>query len=490
MENLFTTPAVSYEDTVRVLYTAGYEGLLLPAYIPGTTYMRDGVEQTADGKHTFALGVTGKRARPITSEDIKAWVGRERGRRTLFNTLIKCGPIPGRPGFELAFLDVDGAAGHASDVDGVESLAAFAERRGLTPLPLDTLVRNTNRPADSREGHYGFIVPSGRTWSTPAGVDFIGAGIRTIVAPGGLHKSGRRYRSYRGDTPCGWPRITEWPDMPAEWVEALSRPEGERRSGVSGEWRPSTVQEGQCAIVRLTVRRYAQDPRDGRSSRHEGMVATMAHLAYLAAEGHVGADAAAREIVDAFVAVTGDESRRAEAERAARDAWADHGGSSAVDPCIEYVKRKREERVFGLFGLGDAPKPAMEPKPAVSPVSAFAWAEPESAVTPEPHGIPEEVVDAWGYRGAYIVKDGYACDFTDATWAIIDSWLDLLEEARGRQAKNIGAEVALLLSGDSGDGWRRIPRGWREYLLGRGEVPPERELSRWHLDGEDWVRAA
>lgn len=523
-EKLYNEPAVPYGEAVKAYTTLGYEGLLLPAYAPGVEYERDGKRQVADGKHTFAVGVTGKKARPVTVEDTAKWAAREAMRRTRFNTLLKCGPIPGRPGYELAFLDVDGAQGHAKDVDGAASLAAFAAEHGLTPLPLDKLVRNTNRSLSLREGHYGVIVPSGRVWTTPAGVDFIGVGIRSIVAPGGLHKSGRRYRAACGDEPCRWPRIDAWPELPAEWVEALSRPEGEARAKTAGEWKPTSGDGRRCKIVQLTVDRWSADPTLGRGCRHDGMMAVMSHLAHLASEGHRGADDAAREIAQAFGTVTGDASRVEEAERAARDAWADHGGVGGVDPCDTWLEERRAEReaertrrVFEALGVGDPVKP-VEQEPA-----HFEWAAPAEPNPVEPKPFDPATVsrvereaaakrmtcaeaiavgDAalmadWGDAhpaepGAGYTRGAVEAERAEAFFAWVGDYSDglsaegqarfdarhaALAAAYGARGERVMTALWLML--DTGVGLDRLPRGWREWLLRDGAMPPERAVAAW-----------
>lgn len=459
MEQAIVKPNRSYADAVKELSALGYEGLVLPAYAPGVEYGPAENRRTSDGKHTFALGVSGRKARPVTKADVDGWCAREARAAIPFNALLKCGSVPGRPGLELAFLDVDGPD-HAAGRSGADSLAAFAKERELTPLPLESMVRNTNRTPESMEGHYGILVPAGRGWATPDGVDWIGVGIRTIVAPGSAHKSGRHYRILRGTESVAMPRIDEWPTLPQEWVDALSTPHVEA-SHEAGEWQPKPSGGRWCRIVKRVYEQYAIDPMRGRSSRHEGMQYAMAHLAHLAAEGHRGAEEAAERIAQGFGAVTGSDARVEEAMLAMRDAWARHGGSGAGDPCDSWapapVETRRTPIAEAVAGFGLEPKRSEQPAVEAALAAMRAREAKESEPVAEPASEKEH--------------------------AMHEIELPSRAEALARLSKagipeGIAATVAEIC--ETGDGFNLVHPAWLQ--LAAGEItaaPPEAEIDRW-----------
>jgi hypothetical protein len=218
-------------------------------------------------------------------------------------------------------LDVDNYGGKT----GGAALAALVERLG--PLPA-TWVVSSRDDGVSGIRLYRATLPPGRVWvdepgGHQAGIEAIHKGHRYAVVWPSVHPdTGRVYtwqlwRELGGEIP----RPDELPELPAAWVEALSRP-GEVRQGTQAghDETVATVTAWREGEPCERVQRAAQRAMGGLAAAaagaalHPAAEAGTWELACLGHEGHAGARKALAEHyaghLDARAARDGEASRR------------------------------------------------------------------------------------------------------------------------------------------------------------------------------------
>ena len=218
-------------------------------------------------------------------------------------------------------LDVDNYGGK----HGGEALTKLVEAVG--PLP-PTFVVSSRDDGVSGIRLYRATLTPGRVWVDEpgghgVGIEAIHKGHRYAVVWPSVHPEGRvytwRHESYPGETRV--PRLDELPELPAEWVEALSR-EGEVRAGTQAghdetvETVSSWREGGPCERVTRAAERAMGGLAAGAAGGaiHGPSETGTWELACLGHEGHAGVRKALAEHyaghIEARVARDGEASRR------------------------------------------------------------------------------------------------------------------------------------------------------------------------------------
>lgn len=211
---------------------------------------------------------------------------------------------------------------------GDKTLATLEKRLGKLPATWSS----TARGQDSPSRQYLFRVPEGThlrkgnklTEEWP-GIDLIQWFHRyTICWPSTNDEAGgaqyRWYRSDGTDSEGQVPRVEELPELPEEWIEELTDPEGgqpfARPSGSVSEWLAAHDDGHDVPDTGPVRRAFEAAERDMYSGagRHDVMIRHQTNLVRLVEKGRKGALEALRELQSTFVAAVGADRRPGEAE--------------------------------------------------------------------------------------------------------------------------------------------------------------------------------
>lgn len=218
------------------------------------------------------VGYIGHRAKDVTEADILDWLVDDAAPDS--NVALRMPP-------GVVGLDVD------VRTDGHVTMARIAEDLG--PLP-DTSVSNS-RGDDG--GIRFFRVPAGQVWVADLGlgVEVIQPHHRyAVVAPSTHPKTGQRYR-----WSAGAPHVDDLPDLPAPWVERLTKRPDKRAVADPAElMHPTDAQRAEARAEIADLVRQVEGLSEGE--RHDGLLkrARVAggYAAWLGPEGEQ--DAAAK----------------------------------------------------------------------------------------------------------------------------------------------------------------------------------------------------
>lgn len=173
------------------------------------------------------------------------------------------------------------------DVLGVD-VDAYDEKVGAQTFadavaacgPLPATWRSTSRPDDPTSGIRLFKVPEGRQWQDLGpDVEVVHRGWRYVVAWPSIHHEGRQYVWFdpEGEEASGPPKPDELPDLPAAWVERLTKPARERAAS------PTAPAQGQAATDDRTTRSAraaftaeVEKVRTARNGEREKVICTQA----------------------------------------------------------------------------------------------------------------------------------------------------------------------------------------------------------------------
>ncbi|MBT1171003.1 bifunctional DNA primase/polymerase [Bifidobacterium sp. SO4] len=260
---------------------------------------------------------------------------------------------------EVICLDVDSPDGHTRKEDGAPALAA--KERELGALP-PTWTSGHGNPGSPYRHRFFRVPPDIPLHAICEGVDLIRRTHRFVVAPPSIHPSGEVYYWLRPDgsraDPGEIPSPNDFPMLPPAWIEAMRNPvtdtgpekdrkptSGPATAAASGPvFTPTRRSLGRtCRACATVVKKWEKNPTYGdQSCRHDGTLKAVRTLAFLDAGGHVGAVAAAKEIIAEYPRVISDRASSDEATAEARSmyrwAWEhvpEHAGI-LVDPCLTW----------------------------------------------------------------------------------------------------------------------------------------------------------
>lgn len=214
---------------------------------------------------------------------------------------------------------------------GAAALASLVERLG--PLP-STWIVSSRDDGVSGIRLYAAALPPGRVWLDEpgghgAGIESVHKGHRYAVAWPSVHPDTGRVYTWRHENAeacpsVAIPRADELPELPAAWIEALSRP-GEVRAGTQAG-HDETVAAVACWRDDEPCERVTRAAERARAGLAAGLMGAALHpaaeaatweLACLGHEGHAGAKRALAEHYAGHVAARAGrdgESARADAE--------------------------------------------------------------------------------------------------------------------------------------------------------------------------------
>lgn len=208
------------------------------------------------------------------------------------------------------FLGIDVDHGYDGKT-GADTLAALEEKLGKLPATYSSTARGEDTPSRIRF----FKVPVGAGELRPMigkDIDSIQYHLRYACVWPSVHpKTGSMYRWYdKSDTPMvSPPNPGDFADLPASWVEYLSKPQIEHTAGAGLDVEDFVAQ----AI-------YESDPGAGRhvldafnpneGSRHDSMMVAAGWASRLAAEGKISAGPIFRVLEEAWARATGDTRER------------------------------------------------------------------------------------------------------------------------------------------------------------------------------------
>ncbi len=175
----------------------------------------------------------------------------------------------------LAVLDVDAAADHKTDADGITAFQRLNNELGELP-PTYT---NTARGADSRSRHYLFRLPEqyqGKKLHSPApGIDLRTDGGQILVWPSKHPDTQTSYQWYdEQGKESGAPDPNSLPELPEAWCEKLATPQSKtptRQAPSLPELlkrTPNAPTEGTCGYVNTAYRKWEANPQ-AKGSRHD-----------------------------------------------------------------------------------------------------------------------------------------------------------------------------------------------------------------------------
>lgn len=292
-----------YADEAFTYYNAGWRGVLpLPAR----------------AKTPPPSGFTGWAGVETTHEHVAGWVTDSR---------LGSGNIGLHFGDGLYGLDVDAY----DDKDGAAALAELVARCG--PLPATWTVTSRD---DGTSGIRAFraTLPAGRVWlnepgGSRRGIESVHRGHRYAVVWPSIHpKTGRKYVWHGPDGLIAErvPNVAELPELPAVWIEALTK-DGEVRSGsVAGHDEAIEAVNGwrvgkPCHCVAVSLGRALEGmARPEADALHPAAADSLWNLVNYGHEGHVGVREALGAHLDRFVAARV-ESGRGEGEAMAQAEW-------------------------------------------------------------------------------------------------------------------------------------------------------------------------
>ncbi|KFI58320.1 AAA family ATPase [Bifidobacterium cuniculi] len=211
----------------------------------------------------------------------------------------------GLVGGEFIALDVDAAADHKKDADGVTAFAWLQHDLGALP-PTYT---NTARGKDSPARHWLYRIPAAykgmKAHSPAAGIDIREKGGQICVWPT-MHPTGRQYVWYApsGDE-TGIPSLGELPELPTAWADMIYRPAGLNQESTSSIPLNPTANGSMCKAVTTALGKWTADP-GRKGSRHDTTRDAVHKLANMHAEGHKGALEAIEAIGAQYAAMVAD----------------------------------------------------------------------------------------------------------------------------------------------------------------------------------------
>lgn len=298
-----------YAEGWHVYAEAGWPGVV-PIL---TTYKG----QPTDGKFPPPAGYTGKAGVYPTRDQMTAWASRP----DLFGNIALRAPD------DVIGLDCDAYGDKHGDQTMLNCIEAWGE--------LPPTWRSSSRELDPDEmagwdsGIFWYRVPAGLHWLSklPGGdVEVIQHGHRYAVVWPSVHPSVRQYRWWNLDAddsdpdtalPDGTvPRPSDFPDLPAGWVDGLNVAQVDTASAVDlGEAAGWLTEDEPCQAVAKIL-----DAWTG-SSRHDTAMSLQVKILRHGEQGHRGTLAAWDTLHSLFVdAVTGDGTRTA---TAAESEWSD-----------------------------------------------------------------------------------------------------------------------------------------------------------------------
>jgi len=278
-----------------------------------------------NGKQPLMAGVTGREGVDLTREQVADEAERYLNSPVNFALRMPHGVIA---------LDIDAYHG------GMDTLADLTAKFGsLPPAPAHSVNR------DDGSGHLFFRVPVGVRLQGDAGpgIDIIQRHHRYAVAPGSIHKSGRRYHWVDpGGQPLGRiPSPEEFPALPAKWLEHLAgsarptvSPRARKRSArpprrynppaaptiTTAEWFERYGDGRMHRVVRQRLRHWLRELVSG-DGRHDAMAKGIYCLIGLGQDGYPGAKQAMRQYRRAFVAAVTSPGEGRRSEREAKAEW-------------------------------------------------------------------------------------------------------------------------------------------------------------------------
>ncbi|MEE1296959.1 MAG: AAA family ATPase [Bifidobacterium sp.] len=250
----------------------------------------------------------------------------------------------GLVGGEFIALDVDAAADHKKDADGVTAFRQLQHDLGELPATYT----NTARGKDSPARHYLYRIPDAykgqKAHSPAAGIDIRADGGQICVWPT-MHPTGRQYVWYApsGDE-TGVPSLSELPYLPDAWCKAIYTPAGLNPTPTSSTPLNRPADGPMCKAVTTALGKWTAAP-GRKGSRHDTTRDAVHKLANMHAEGHRGALEAIETIRAQYVPMVSDArdggQRTAEEEftRMVDGMAAQLAATPAsVDPCDTYKR--------------------------------------------------------------------------------------------------------------------------------------------------------
>ena len=273
----------------------------------------------------------------------------------------------------LAVLDVDAAADHKTDADGITAFQRLNNELGELP-PTYT---NTARGADSRSRHYLFRLPEqyqGKKLHSPApGIDLRTDGGQILVWPSKHPDTQTSYQWYdEQGKESGAPDPNSLPELPEAWCEKLATPQSKTATRQAPSLpellkrTPNATTEGTCGYVNTAYRKWEANPQ-AKGSRHDTARDAIHKLALAHHEGHKGAIQAIHAIQEQYPPMVAD-SRAGGLGEALREvqgmidgvADAINSTPARIDPCTTYTstpamqrKSERETVSFTMTELMD-----------------------------------------------------------------------------------------------------------------------------------------
>jgi hypothetical protein len=218
-------------------------------------------------------------------------------------------------------IDVDEYAG------GGETRDELTRKHGGLPVTWES----TSRADLDRSGIALYRVPSGArlVGMIDPGIQIVQYHHRYVVCWPSIHPEGRMYEWWLGTKPAGIPDVSALPELPGRWLRGLAARAGKSKGrpydGDVGDWLDALPAGRLPARVRVQLQ-DAERSFSRPGGRYDTMVAAVARLVHLGAEGVPVSDAVI-QLGDMYcAAVDGERDGEAEFWRAAEGAVAKFGG--------------------------------------------------------------------------------------------------------------------------------------------------------------------
>jgi hypothetical protein len=217
-------------------------------------------------------------------------------------TLYAGGNLGVRMPPDVLGLDVDNYGGKQGGASFDNAVQTLGELPGT--------YRSTSRGAEDLSGIRFFRVPAGLHWKWPeqfgGHVDIIQRVHRYAVVAPSVHPEGRFYQWFDEDgAQCDMPSVTDLPELPSHWVEALSQ----QLAGGEAAVEPASIEVvnqwlrrgAPCTAMKAAKERHLAALGAGEGSAHDLALKAFMHVCKLQGEGHSGTHSTARGIRDAFI---------------------------------------------------------------------------------------------------------------------------------------------------------------------------------------------